>query len=302
MAGLAAYIHHRGLKVGLYDSPGPLTCGQCIASYGHVAQDAARFAAWGFDYLKYDWCSYGLYAKDKGLAEMQKPYAIMGRELYNQPRDIVFSLCQYGRNDVWTWGQGVHGNCWRTTGDVDDTWDNMSGIGFSQNGHAAYGGPGHWNDPDMLVVGLVGWGRNLHRTRLTPDEQYTHISMWSLLAAPLLIGCDLTRLDDFTRNLLTNDEVLAVDQDPLGHGADRVTRDRDLEVWSRPLADGSVAVGLFNRGEIPATVTARWADLGISGPRMVRDLWRQQDLAPASGSYSAAIPRHGCLLLKLSSH
>ena len=300
MPGLTAYIHQRGLKAGLYSSPGPLTCGQCTASYGHERLDAERFASWGFDYLKYDWCTYNSYAADHGLAEMEKPYALMGRELAAVPRDIVYSLCQYGRNDVWKWGDSVHGNCWRTASDIVDSWGSMSGIGFSQNGHEAYGGPGHWNDPDMLVVGWVGWGRNLHSSRLSPNEQYTHITLWSLLAAPLLLGCDLNRLDDFTRNLITNDEVLAVDQDSLGRGARRVSRHRDVEVWARPLADGGTAVGLFNRGELPARVTAWWAELGISGPQMMRDLWRQRDLGVATQECSAIIPRHGVLLLKLT--
>jgi len=300
MAGLPAYIHSLGLKAGLYSSPGPLTCGQCTASYGHEASDAARFAAWGFDYLKYDWCSYRAYAADKGLDEAKKPYALMGSELRAQSRDIVFSLCQYGDNDVWKWGATVNGNSWRTTGDINDTWGSMSGIGFSQNGHEEYAGPGHWNDPDMLVVGWVGWGRSLHQSHLTPTEQYTHIALWSLLASPLLIGCDLTRVDDFTLNLLTNDEVLAVDQDALGKAAHRVSRQRDLEVWARPLADGSIAVGLFNRGEIDAPVAATWAELNLSGSQRVRDLWRQKDLGKFSDRFSATVPRHGVVLLRLS--
>jgi alpha-galactosidase len=300
MAGLADYVHGLGLKIGIYSSPGPLTCGQCTASYGHEAADAARFAAWGFDYLKYDWCTYHYYAADNSRAELMKPYAIMGDALRVQKRDIVFSLCQYGMGDVWQWGGDVGGNCWRTTNDINDTWKRMAGIGFSQDGHEAYARPGHWNDPDMLVVGWVGWGRNLHPTRLSPDEQYTHMSLWSLLSAPLLIGCDLTRLDAFTLGLLTNDEVLAVDQDPLGRPARRVVRDGDLEVWSRPLADGSTALGLFNRGEGPAVATARWTDLGLSGPQRVRDLWRQRDIGVREGDFSEMVPRHGVVLVKIT--
>jgi len=299
MAGLAAHIHSLGLKAGLYSSPGPLTCGECIASYGHEAQDAARFAGWGFDYLKYDWCSYSYYALDEGRAERIKPYRLMGRALRAQKRDIVYSLCQYGMSDVWEWGANIGGNSWRTTDDITDSWGSMSGIGFSQNGHEAYAGPGHWNDPDMLVVGWVGWARSLHPTRLSPDEQYTHISLWSLLASPLLIGCDLQRLDDFTLGLLTNDEVIAVDQDSLGRAARRVAREGDTEVWSRPLADGSIAVGLFNRGELPAMVTARWGAIGVEGPRTVRDLWRQRDLGHFTGRYEALVPRHGVVLVKV---
>jgi len=300
MAGLADYVHGLGLKIGIYSSPGPLTCGQCIASYGHESADAARFAAWGFDYLKYDWCTYRAYAANNSRAELIKPYAIMGDALRAQKRDIVFSLCQYGMGDVWEWGADVGGNCWRTTNDINDTWARLSGIGFSQNGHESHAGPGHWNDPDMLVVGWVGWGRNLHPTRLTPDEQYTHMSLWSLLAAPLLIGCDLTRLDAFTLNLLTNDEVLAVDQDPLGHAAHRVAVDGNLEVWARPLADGSIALGLFNRGDTPAEAAARWDELGISGPQIVRDLWRQRDFGIRMDGFSETVPRHGVVLVKIT--
>jgi alpha-galactosidase len=302
MTGLVSYIHSLGLKAGLYSSPGPLTCGQCTASYGHEAQDAKQFAEWGFDYLKYDLCTYRYFMKDDSRLEMIKPYELMGRMLHQQSRDILYSLCQYGENDVWEWATNIGGNSWRTTGDIVDTWTSMSEIGFSQNGHEAYAGPGHWNDPDMLVVGQVGWGPKLHPTRLSPNEQYTHISLWSLLAAPLLIGCDLTKVDDFTLNLLTNDEVIAVDQDPLGRAARRITVDRNLEVWARPLADGSLAVGLFNRGEIADTVHVHWSDLGITGEKNVRDLWRQKDIGSFGGEYSALVPRHGVVLIKVSSH
>jgi alpha-galactosidase len=177
----------------------------------------------------------------------------------------------------------------------------MEGIGFNQAGHEKYAGPGHWNDPDMLVVGKVGWGPSLHPTHLTPNEQYTHISLWSLLCAPLLIGCDMTQLDDFTRNLLTNDEVIAVNQDPLGHQASRVFQDptQDIEVWSKDLEDGTKAVGLFNRGEMTNTVTANFSDLQVTGKQPIRDLWRQKDLGESDGKYSTEVPRHGVVLLKI---
>jgi alpha-galactosidase len=158
-------------------------------------------------------------------------------------RDIVFSLCQYGMGDVWKWGGDVGGNSWRTTGDITDTWESMTEIGFSQAGHELYAKPGNWNDPDMLVVGKVGWGPQLHPTKLSPNEQYTHISLWCLLASPLLIGCDMTQMDDFTLNLLTNDEVLDVSQDPLGKQAGRVLKDGDLEVWAKDMEDGSKSAG-----------------------------------------------------------
>ena len=308
MKKLADYIHAHGLKAGIYSSPGPLTCGGCIASYQHEEQDARSYADWGFDYLKYDWCSYGDLAKDKSLPELKKPYALMSEALRKQNRDILFSLCQYGMGEVWNWGAEVGGNCWRTSGDIVDTWavadhsyqGSVSGIGFSQTNRAAFAGPGHWNDPDMLVIGKVGWGPKLHPTRLTPDEQYAHISLWCLLAAPLLIGCDMTQLDDFTLGLLTNDEVIEVNQDPLGRQAERISQDGDLEVWAKDMEDGSKAVGLFNRSEAPAKVTAKLADLKLKGSHSVRDLWRQKDLGRCTGEFTATVPSHGVMLVRIS--
>ncbi len=175
----------------------------------------------------------------------------------------------------------------------------MSGIGFRQGELAPFAGPGHWNDPDMLVVGKVGWG-HLHPTRLTPNEQYTHISLWCLLSAPLLIGCDMTQLDDFTLSLLSNDEVLAVDQDPAGHQASRLEQDGETEVWGKELQDGSFAAGLFNRGAVEAAVTMHWQAAGLSGTQHVRDLWRQQDVGQADAQFAARVPRHGVVLVRLS--
>ena len=180
-----------------------------MASYKHEKQDAERWAEWGFDYLKYDWCSYSQVEKGSGRDYFKKPYALMGGMLKAQKRDIVFSLCQYGMENVGEWGASVNGNSWRTTLDIYDNWGKLLSIGFNQAEFAQFTGPGHWNDPDMLVVGWVGWGSNLHPTHLTPNEQYSHVSLWCLLSAPLLLGCDLAKLDDFTLNLLTNDEVLA---------------------------------------------------------------------------------------------
>ena len=191
MKRLGDAVHALGLKLGIYSSPGPLTCGQYTASWQHEREDARSYAAWGIDYLKYDWCSYDRIAKDKSRKELMKPYRVMRRMLDEVDRDIVYSLCQYGMGDVWEWGAKVGGNLWRTTGDITDTWKSMSEIGFAQVRSAPHAGPGRWNDPDMLVVGWVGWGPTLHPTQLTPDEQYTHISLWALLSAPLLIGCDL---------------------------------------------------------------------------------------------------------------
>jgi alpha-galactosidase len=300
MKGLADYVHAKGLKIGLYSSPGPWTCGGCVASWQHEEQDAQSYADWGFDYLKYDWCSYGdLVRSDHSLPTLQKPYRVMRAALDKVPRDILFSFCQYGMGNVWKWGAEVGGNSWRTTGDISDTWNSMSRIGFNQAGHEQFAGPGHFNDPDMLVVGKVGWGPSLHPTRLTPNEQYTHISLWCLLSAPLLIGCDMTQLDDFTLNLLENDEVLEMDQDPLGHQAARVAKNGDWEVWAKDMVDGSKAVGLFNRGFREAPVTANWSDLGLTGKQKVRDLWRQKDLGDFTGSFTAPVPRHGVVLVRI---
>ncbi len=301
MKALAGYIHAKGLKIGLYSSPGPRTCEQRYAgSYQHEEQDAQSYAAWGFDYLKYDWCSYSEVAPNPTLDDRQKPYRVMRSALDHVGRDIVFSLCQYGAGNVWEWGAEVGGNLWRTTGDITDTWTSMSGIGFAQGGHEQYAGPGHWNDPDMLVVGKVGWGPNVHDTRLTPNEQITHITLWSLQAAPLLIGADMSQIDQFTTDLLGNREVLAVDQDELGHAARRVWHENDLEVWARPLSDGAIAVGLFNRGPVAQKVAARWSDLGLSGSRSVRDLWQQKDLGTSAGAFETMVPRHSAVLVKIA--
>jgi len=310
MKGLADYVHGRGLKIGLYSSPGPWTCGGCVGSWQHEDQDAQSYANWGFDYLKYDWCSYGQTREDRTwptAAEqkrfeadfLKKPYRVMRAALDKVNRDILYSLCQYGMGNVWEWGDEIGGNSWRTTSDITDTWSSMSHIGFNQAGHEKYAGPGHFNDPDMLVVGKVGWGPTLHPTRLTPNEQYTHISLWCLLSAPLLIGCDMTQLDDFTLNLLENDEVLEVDQDPLGRQASRVAQKGDLEIWAKDLSDGSKAVGLFNRGYNEALVTANWTDLGLTGPQKVRDLWRQRNLGNYDAYFSASVPRHGVVLVRM---
>jgi len=301
MNALTDYVHSKGLKIGLYSSPGPKTCAGHEGSYKHELQDAQRYTEWGFDYLKYDWCSYGGIAPRPNHEQLLKPYQVMRAALDQVPRDIVYSLCQYGMGNVWEWGAQVGGNCWRTTGDITDTWSSMSGIGFGQAGHEKYAGPGHWNDPDMLVVGYVGWSSRVRPTRLTPNEQYTHISLWCLLCSPLLIGCDMTKLDEFTLNLLTNDEVLEASQDPLGRQAGRIARNGGTEVWAKEMENGSKVVGLFNRGEDETPVTVEWATLGIKGQQPVRDLWRQKDLGMFTDQFSAPVPRHGVVLVRIGS-
>ncbi len=306
MQGLTQYLHGLGLKAGLYTSPGPYTCAGFEGAYQHEEADARRFADWGFDYLKYDLCGYRSLFKSMTLAQHQKPYRLMGTLLKKQKRDIVFSLCQYGLAKVWEWGAEVGGNCWRTTGDIRDTWGSMSSIGFNQFRMAEAAGPGHWNDPDMLVLGKVGWGPKLHLTHLTPNEQYTHMSLWCLLAAPLLLGNDLSDMDAFTLSLLTNDEVLEVDQDPLGEQARRIWKEGGHEIWAKRMEDGSKAVGFFNRDEVEGEIRLPFKLLGWKNVSRIRDLWRQKDLplkkeAPFGKSVSLLVPRHGVLLLRLFS-
>ncbi len=303
MKGLGDWLHTHGLKFGIYSSPGTLTCGGYTASYQHEMQDATSYAGWGIDYLKYDWCSYGdVYAKEKdtSVTAYMKPYRVMHLALKAQPRDIHYSLCQYGMKDVWKWGNVVDGNSWRTTGDITDTWESLSSIGFQQDIMSPYAQPGHWNDPDMLIVGQVGWGDNLHPTHLSPDEQYTHISLWCLLSAPLLIGCDISRMDDFTVNLLSNDEVLALDQDPLGKQAQQKIKKDNYRVWVKDLEDGNKAVGIFNLSGSYQTISVSWKSLMLSSNKKVRDLWRQKDLGAFNDVFKTRVAPHGVILIKVT--
>jgi alpha-galactosidase len=304
MKALSDYVHAKGLKLGMYISPGPKTCAGYEGSYGHEEQDARQFAAWGFDFLKYDWCSYRTIAKDKSLEEFQKPYRLMDAALRKLDRDFVYNLCQYGMGNVWEWGREVGGHFWRTTGDVGEAreglWANVEQTGFSQAGKEKWAGPGGWNDPDNILIGHIIWKKQLVPAPLTPDEQYTYVSLWSLLAAPLVFGGDMTKLDEFTLSLLENDEVIEVNQDPLGRQASRVAQAGKLEVWAKEMEDGSKAVGLFNRGEVEAEVTARWSDLSIRGRHAVRDLWRQKDLGAFEGEFKLRVAPHGVVLVKMS--
>jgi alpha-galactosidase len=307
MKALTDYIHAYGLKAGIYTSPGPTTCADHIGAWQREAADVERFVEWGFDFLKYDWCSYGQIAKDKSREELQKPYRLISEILRRQPRDIVLNLCQYGMGDVWEWGKEVGGNSWRTAGDLGGSFEKI-GLALFRDGFDLYaekelhryGGPGGWNDPDYLLLGyLSNWKGQTVPTPLTPNEQYSHVSLWCLLAAPFIFSGDITRLDDFTLNLLTNDEVIEVDQDPLGRPGRRVAKDGDLEVWARPMEDGSLAVGLFNRGEGLKAIEAKWEDMGISGPQKVRDLWRQRDVGVCESKFGAYVARHGVVLVRL---
>ncbi len=330
MSSLAEHIHSMGLKFGIYSTPWRGTYAGHIGSsgdfedgtydfikagnfnkdyridsadkrnnssrrlnyvygkYSFVENDVKQWVEWGVDYLKYDWKPNDIYH----TGEMMK--ALRGKD-----RDIVYSLSNAAPFDTAAeWAKMA--NCWRTTGDIRDNWKNFSTIGFAQDKWAPFTGPGHWSDPDMLVIGLVGWGPNLHFTRLTVPEQYTHISLWCLLSAPLLIGCDIAAMDEFTLGLLTNRDVLDIDQDPLGIQATQVSNENNKIVYSKKLEDGSLAVGLFNLGESKTNVSVSWQKLGIKGTKTVRDLWRQKDIGSFSDSYSAEVEPHGVVLVKIS--
>ncbi len=325
MKGLCDYVHSLGLKIGIYSTPWVTSYAGYIGGssdnkngswekvngynnyhknhrhgkYSFAANDAKQWAAWGMDYLKYDW-NPNDEANTKQMADA----------LLASGRDIVYSLSNtapFEHADTWV----KLANCWRTTGDIRDGWTKAQlppgekwalGILDIWKLHekwAPYNGPGHWNDADMLVVGKVGWGKKLHDTYLTPDEQYTHISLWCLWSAPLLLGCPLDKLDDFTLNLLTNDEVLAIDQDPLGIQATQVASSEHGKVLAKKLEDGSLAVGLFNIGTETETVTVKWSDLGIKGKQVVRDLWRQKDIGVFDNEFSAKVRPHGVVLVKI---
>lgn len=288
MKGLADYLHARGLKLGIYSSPGPRTCATYPASYGHEVQDAKTFASWGVDYLKYDWCSAGGIYKNN---QLQAVYQKMGDALQATGRPIVFSLCEYGMGDVQTWGSEVGGNLWRTTGDIRDSWDSMIDNIEKQVPTAPYAGPGHWNDPDMLEIG------NGH---MTDTEYRTHMSLWALTAAPLLAGNDIRNMSDATKTILLNKDVIAVDQDPLGKQAVPI-RQGDLETWIKPLADGSVAVGVVNLGSSAEQATLLASNLRLNGRvKHARDLWTHKDVKFKNGEYSAEVPSHGTLMLRVS--
>ena len=318
MKALADYVHGKGLKLGIYSSPGPKTCAGYEGSYGHDLQDAKQYVAWGIDYLKYDWCSAGAVydgTPENGRITMEAAYAKMGHALLEAAksanRKIVYSLCQYGNNNVGEWGAKVGGNLWRTTGDIGDRWQSMMSLGFNlQVGREKFAGPGHWNDPDMLEIGNGG---------MTDTEYQTHMTLWSLLAAPLLAGNDLRDMKPAILEILTNREVIAVDQDTLGTQAVRVyppvpAEEKDsvskgrggsttgglLQVFARPLADGSHAAGLFNLGDAPAKVTAKWSDIGIAGSHKVRDVWKHEDRGAFKDEFTAEVPSHGVVMVKIA--
>ena len=290
MKELGIYLHARGLKFGIYSSPARVTCAGYAGSFGHEFEDARTFADWGVDYLKYDYCSYARDARTVGRQGTIEPFVIMRTALDNSGRDIVYSVANSGKAQEWQWAglPPVRANLWRTSRDIKGNYASMARIGFGQGDLYNWAAPTRWNDPDMLY---------LHR--LKPDEQITQMTLWSLLAAPLLIGSDIAQLSPFTLDVLGNSEVIDIDQDPLGIGARRVNQVGQTEVWARPLWDGTVAIGLFNRGETAANVRVNWSEIGLAGAHNARDLWRQRDLGEFSGGYSADVAAHSAALVKV---
>lgn len=296
---VADYVHGKGLKFGIYSCAGNLTCGRKPSSFGYEEEDAQTFAEWGVDFLKYDFC--------------YKPVGVSGRTLYERMgqalratgRPIVFSMCEWGSMKPWHWGAAKAGaHLWRTTGDINDSWESMTHIGFElQKGLECYAGPGHWNDPDMLIVGMHGSG-NVAKGGCTDEEYRLHFSLWCLLAAPLLIGCDIRSMDAATKEILTNAEAIAVNQDPLGAQGYTLGHDGNkAEVWRKPLGDGSVAVGLFNlHDERTRNLAVSWEALGIHDRRacVVRDLWAHEDVGEFTRVFAADVAPHTCRLLKVT--
>jgi len=304
MKALGDYIHSKGLKFGIYSSPGPKTCAGYAGSYGHEEQDAKTYAEWGVDFLKYDMCSFWDNRAEATKAHPNDPnaardvmiaaYKKMGEALKATGRPIVYSLCQYGVDQPWKWGPGVGAQMWRTTDDIDDSYGRMVMIGFSQAGLSQYAGPGHWNDPDMLEVG---------NGKMTTDEYRTHMSLWVILASPLLAGNDLSKMTDTDKSILMNKDAIAIDQDSLGRQGDRLYQSADLDVWTKPLSNGRVAVGLFNRSWGEREVSVDLAEVGFANGANganVRDVWQQQDLGHKSGVFTSTVPKHGVTLLIVS--
>jgi alpha-galactosidase len=303
MKALTNYIHSYGLKAGIYTSPGPFTCCGYCGSYQHEEQDARQFADWGFDLLKYDWCSYASVAKDdKSLEALKKPYILMGGLLKQQKRDILLNLCQYGMGNVWEWGAEVGGQSWRTADDLGIELDRIIDIAISNAKYRAWSKPGSWNDPDYLQIGYIGsafGGGEPKPCPLTPNEQYSFMSLWCLMAAPLFYSGDVPSLSEFDLNILCNAEVIEVDQDPVGQCARTVLLNDDAVLFVKDMEDGSKAVGLCNRGEAEIEITAKWSDLGLKGKQTVRDLWRQKDLGTFTDTFTAKVGRHGTVLIRL---
>ncbi|XP_039018245.1 alpha-galactosidase-like [Hibiscus syriacus] len=288
MKALADYVHSKGLKLGIYSDAGTQTCSQTMpGSLGHEEQDAKTFASWGVDYLKYDNC------ENTGASPKER-YPKMSKALMESGRPIFFSLCEWGQEDPATWAPSI-ANSWRTTGDIEDNWDSMTGIADQNDQWASYAQPGAWNDPDMLEVGNGG---------MTTEEYRCHFSIWALAKAPLLIGCDVTSIDNVTFQLLSNTEVIDVNQDKLGVQGKKVKKDGDLEVWAGPLTNNRVAVVLWNRGSSSANITASWSDVGFKPSTAVdaRDLWAHSWARADEDEISAQVDSHACKMYTLEPH
>ncbi len=304
MKALTGYIHDKGLKAGIYTSPGTLTCGGFTGAWQHEEQDARLFAAWGFDFLKYDWCSYGKIAgNDKSLEAFQKPFRQMGTILKSMDRDMLFNLCQYGMGDVWKWGGEVGGHCWRTSGDLGFELDRIFEVALKNSEYKAFSKPGEWNDPDYIQIGWIGNASKMGIPELAPMPaamQYAYMSLWCLMAAPLIYSGDMSKLDEFTLNVLCNPDVIEVDQDPLGECALVIKRPDTNFVMVKNMADGSKAVGLFNRGKNEVTISVDWKELQISDKQIVRDLWHQKDLGVFGQKFIANVPAHGVVMVRIT--
>lgn len=289
METLSAYLHSRGLKLGIYSSPGYVSCGGYVGSHGYETQDAETFASWQVDLLKYDWCSADDLYKTK--EEMRAVYAKMGIALRATRRPVVYSLCQYGLFDVGKWAREVGGNLWRISSDsiVGNRWNSVSDR-FDNNGDPTDSGPGGWNDPDILLIGNGG---------LTLDESRTHMTLWAMLGAPLLLGADIRNIAPELLSLLSNRDVIAVDQDSLGYQGRRIVQSSEVEVWLKRLSDDSRAVAIFNRGGTPQDIGLFWEALGLARPSQVRDLWSQTAIEAGPGGYHARVPAHGSIMLRL---
>lgn len=294
MKALADYVHSKGLKLGIYSSPGPKTCAGYEGSLGHEEQDAKTYAEWGIDYLKYDQCSFGDVIKQeagddlaKAAAMQREAYEKMHRAIQATGRPMVYSYCQYGLYAVWKWAPEAGGNLWRTTGDINDSWDRMTLIGFSQAGLEKYAGPGHWNDPDMLEVGNGG---------MKKSEYEVHLSLWAMLAAPLLAGNDLSKMSDETKQILMNKDAIAIDQDKLGKQGSRIWAEGPLEIWSKDLSGGKHAVALFNRGESALSFDSAQQTLSQFKALRLRDVWTQAEVR--LDGKKITVPSHAVLLLK----
>ena len=284
MKPLAEYVHSKGLKFGLYTDAGRQTCQRRPGTYGSEEIDARTFAEWGVDYVKEDWCN------SEGL-DAPTQYAKFRDALAKAGRPIVFSICEWGSNRPWEWGPRT-GNLWRTTGDIGDRWSSMIALLDLNAQYALAASPGAWNDPDMLEVGNGG---------MTDDEYRAHFSLWAVMAAPLMAGNDVRTMPATTRDILLNKEVIAVDQDSLGVQGMLVQEPApDLQVWAKPLSDGSRAVVLFNRSALQTVITASWRGLGIRGPARVRDLWAHADLGTFPGRFMATVPAHGVVMVRVT--